>query len=580
MKMAGAGTEERKLSHGDVRRLSRGRKSNVRRSLSPAKVSIVIPVYNGARYLRSAVDSALRQTYAKLEVIVVNDGSSDDTEGVALSYEDRIKYITQENRGLGAALNAGIRVMTGEFFCWLSHDDVYRQDKIERQLDLYWQIGRSDIVLFTDYEMIDAAGNVIGRATFESIVDTNPMLALWGGSVEGSTVFCAKSSIDRFGAFDETLRFTADSALWMNWSENVHFVHMPECLVQKRVHADQLSAGAAAMVERDAFWQPRLEKTSPAERALLGGSSRRFLHGLAQFLEETRCDKAARRARELAGGAARPLVSIVLAVLNELELAERAIRSALAQSYPNIEVIVVVDKSAAGIERLKGIASEDPRVRVLRDDGRGPGAAKNLGIDLAFGEYIALLDHDDWFMPTKIAQQVSAMIDQGYLVSHTSYLAVYPARNLGPAVMHSGLQSGMLFPSIMSDCPIAATTSMIHCAIAAAGFRFSERYDLGADTVLWATIAREHRILGIDVPLTVIEWSDDTAAINLRKQRLGLKLIHDSYLADPVFAEFPKEIARLSTAMAAIDARLQCNADRGDTAELNADLIAQAFGRL
>ena len=101
------------------------------------KVSIIIPVYNGANYMREAIDSALGQTYQNTEIIVVNDGSCDDgaTDRIALSYGDKIKYIKKENGGVSSALNLGIQNMTGEYFSWLSHDDVYGPDKIKHQIE-------------------------------------------------------------------------------------------------------------------------------------------------------------------------------------------------------------------------------------------------------------------------------------------------------------------------------------------------------------------------------------------------------------------------------------------------------------
>ena len=91
------------------------------------KVSIIIPVFNGSNYLQEAIDSALAQTYKNIEVIVVNDGSDDHgaTENVAQKYEDRIRYFSKENGGVASALNWGIKNMTGEYFSWLSHDDIY-----------------------------------------------------------------------------------------------------------------------------------------------------------------------------------------------------------------------------------------------------------------------------------------------------------------------------------------------------------------------------------------------------------------------------------------------------------------------
>ena len=99
-------------------------------------VSIVIPVYNGSNYLKEAIDSALGQTYKNIEVIVINDGSTDDnlTRNIALSYVDDIKYYEKENGGVASALNFGISKMEGNYFSWLSHDDVYKLEKIEKQI--------------------------------------------------------------------------------------------------------------------------------------------------------------------------------------------------------------------------------------------------------------------------------------------------------------------------------------------------------------------------------------------------------------------------------------------------------------
>ena len=101
------------------------------------KISIVIPAYNASNYLAEAIDSALAQTYPNVEIIVVNDGSKDDgaTRAVALSYGDKIRYFEKENGGSSSALNVGIANMTGEWFSWLSHDDLYVPEKLEKQIE-------------------------------------------------------------------------------------------------------------------------------------------------------------------------------------------------------------------------------------------------------------------------------------------------------------------------------------------------------------------------------------------------------------------------------------------------------------
>ena len=99
-------------------------------------VSIIIPVYNGANYLGQAIDSALNQTYKNIEIIVVDDGSNDNgsTKAIANAYGERIHYYYKENGGTGAAINYGISLMHGEYVSWLSHDDLYKPDKIEKQV--------------------------------------------------------------------------------------------------------------------------------------------------------------------------------------------------------------------------------------------------------------------------------------------------------------------------------------------------------------------------------------------------------------------------------------------------------------
>jgi glycosyltransferase involved in cell wall biosynthesis len=101
-------------------------------------VSIVIPLYNGSNFLSEAINCALNQTYSNIEIIVINDGSKDDGAGrdVALSFGDKIRYFEQENGGVSAALNNGISKMKGEYFSWLSHDDLYTIDHIEKQVSM------------------------------------------------------------------------------------------------------------------------------------------------------------------------------------------------------------------------------------------------------------------------------------------------------------------------------------------------------------------------------------------------------------------------------------------------------------
>lgn len=205
------------------------------------KVSIVIPVYNGANYLREAIDSALSQTYPEIEIIVVNDGSTDGgaTEAIALSYGERIRYFYKENGGVSSALNVGINVMTGDYFSWLSHDDLYYPEKISTQVD-YLQKISGEVILYGHYEFIDPTGKHLGERIIRQF---NPKEfrreLIVGDPVNGCTVLIPHSCFARVGRFDERLRTIQDYDMWFRLAKDYRFVLIPQVLVKSRKHPEQ-----------------------------------------------------------------------------------------------------------------------------------------------------------------------------------------------------------------------------------------------------------------------------------------------------------------------------------------------------
>lgn len=104
-------------------------------------VSIITPCYNGEKLVSRYLESVLGQTYKNIELIIVNDGSSDDTEKIVLSYKDKFEkkgmklvYIYQKNKGLGGAINTGLKYFTGEYLCWADYDDFFRYDSVEKRV--------------------------------------------------------------------------------------------------------------------------------------------------------------------------------------------------------------------------------------------------------------------------------------------------------------------------------------------------------------------------------------------------------------------------------------------------------------
>ena len=224
-------------------------------------VSIIIPVYNGANYMKEAIDSALSQTYKNTEVIVVNDGSRDggETERIAKEYGDRIIYLSKENGGVSTALNMGIRAMKGEYFSWLSHDDVYTEDKIEKQVNaLKDKKNRASLVMCA-YSHIDKNSAPIGskprRAASEvqHLTWQQMLLSLFRtGPMSGCALLIPGAVFDKVGLFDETLRFYQDGFMWFRiFSEGYGVISIPDCCVMGRIHDKQLTQTGQAMFESD-----------------------------------------------------------------------------------------------------------------------------------------------------------------------------------------------------------------------------------------------------------------------------------------------------------------------------------------
>ena len=223
-------------------------------------VSIVIPVYNGSNYMREAIDSALAQTYERVEVIVVNDGSTDDTEQIALSYGERIRYFRKENGGVSSALNLGIKEMKGEYFSWLSHDDVYTPDKIEVQIDALRGLEEKNTLVLCKAELINKNSEPIQRRRRVRALPCGEVLPwntvlhhlLKNGSFNGCALLIPKTAFTVCGRFDERLRFNQDGFMWDKiFMSGFSLLCIPDVCVKNRIHSGQLTQRGQDIYHKD-----------------------------------------------------------------------------------------------------------------------------------------------------------------------------------------------------------------------------------------------------------------------------------------------------------------------------------------
>jgi glycosyltransferase involved in cell wall biosynthesis len=210
------------------------------------KVSIVIPTYNHGRFVVSAVESALAQSYASTEVLVVDDGSTDNTRDVLAAFAGRIKYIYQENRGLSAARNTGIRAATGEFIALLDADDMWLPEKLAVQMDVFSEYSDAGLVSCGNV-VIDALGRQVspGEARGVGGFRFRDLLRINGVS-GGSNAVVKRLCFDAVGLFDESLRSSEDWDMWLRIAMRYPVRFTQQILVKVRVGANSMSAAKNA----------------------------------------------------------------------------------------------------------------------------------------------------------------------------------------------------------------------------------------------------------------------------------------------------------------------------------------------
>jgi glycosyltransferase involved in cell wall biosynthesis len=207
-------------------------------------VSVIIPTYNSSRYLIPAINSVLLQTYQDFELIVVDDGSNDDTKEVIAPYLDRLTYIYQENKKYSGAKNTGIRASTGHYIAFMDSDDIWMNEKLARQVAILDQNPEA-VLTYCQAVFIDPDGQQIAfrgqqfcspEGTDLVIADMREELFLTTLVAPGSTMLVRRWAVEKAGLFDETHVYGEDWNLWVRIAPFGLFAYLPEVLSQYRVY--------------------------------------------------------------------------------------------------------------------------------------------------------------------------------------------------------------------------------------------------------------------------------------------------------------------------------------------------------
>lgn len=215
-------------------------------------VSVIIVVYNGEEYIKEAIESVLNQTYKNIELIVADDGSTDNTAEIVKNYSN-VKYIYQKNKGEGSARNLGMSIASGEYFAFLDADDLYKEGKIEKQVKILKENPHIDVV-YNDLEVVDENLNYINTLKSEGkYPKREDLLAmiLYRQVVQGPICMMIRKKCADEVKWNEKLIYTVDYEYTIKLAQKYNFKYIEEDLYVYRRHGKNLSNSHDATLKEE-----------------------------------------------------------------------------------------------------------------------------------------------------------------------------------------------------------------------------------------------------------------------------------------------------------------------------------------
>lgn len=419
-------------------------------------VSVVVPVYNAEKYLRRCLDSLCRQTLRNIEIVCVNDGSTDSSLQILQEYADsdsRVKIFSQKNGGEGAAKNAGISHSTGKYVAILDPDDYVDSDFYEKLACVALKNGT---IITKGESKIEKDGTVSkpawdlnswilgnagklpmfarfyfqhGTAVYEREFLIKNEITFGGTAVGADLIFLLKlgTRTESISIVPDTFHYYVQSSEGVSrtyndsyFNANLAYINICVDLLNTRNKFDAgyyvylkgrltqlLDTVLPQLVQSGSDFsaiKSFLEEATGIVKKIHGiknltdlfpaGDSSNAFAFLSFGMEEMLARAAFLCGSKFTPGA--PLVSVIVPVYNTEPYLRECLDSICGQTLRNIEIICVNDGSTDGsLSILEEYAARDPRVRVFSQENFGQGHARNVGLDLARGEYVYFMDSDD-----------------------------------------------------------------------------------------------------------------------------------------------------------------------------------------
>lgn len=481
------------------------------------KVSIIIPVYNGAKYVEQALNSALNQTYPNIEIIVVNDGSKDNTDDILQKYKKKVKYFKKENGGVSTALNLAIQKSTGKYFSWLSHDDLYYPTKIEEEM----KIITDKTIIMSDYDVIDENGNITKYEYLpHELIERHPEYALFKGYINGVSLLIPKQAFADAGLFAIDKHCTQDYYMWLAMIlKGYKFVHIPKILVSSRQHREQVTNTSPLMLsEGNQLWIDMMTKLPLKTKKKMSNTEYSFYKDMETLLKITPYQNAINFAKNMQKKLKSEInsdsivVSVIMVTTNESPASiNKAISSVLEQTHKNLELIIVNDNPSNYSKKDLNAFSKDKRIKYIENKiPIGLVYSRNKAIENTKGTYIEFITANTEYLKDKTTCQLTELLRCSKKFSHTSYIDMKSKKTID-----TSNQNGDLLRECINNCLITLPTIMIE-----KNLLLNHQFTFEEDKIFILSILEEEPIVAVEKALVKINMppSDtDTQVKNLKQ---------------------------------------------------------------
>jgi glycosyltransferase involved in cell wall biosynthesis len=372
-------------------------------------VSVIISSLNRAKMLNRTIDSVLQQSYANLEVIVVDGKSNEDVIDILKAYGDAICWISESDKGQADAYNKGLALSGGEIVCFLPDDDLLLPNAIEIAVNAFSKAPDWVAMVNGDAFLVDENDQTVGyrrgdQLSVEYLINRNPCRIIQPAT------FLKKDAVSQVGGWDTSVRYPIDFELWLRLLDRFgsQYVQVPLCSVRIHSESQSIAHPIPMMIELDRIRRRHGGKcvTEAVYRELRSIVScwikqkQEYSAPIAAFDQKN--DKDSKQFDGLT-------VSIIIASLNRAEMIGRTIDSALQQSYRNLDVIVIDGGSNDSVVQiLKGYGD---RIRWISEKDRGEADAYNKGLRLSRGEIVCFLPDDDLLAPNAAQMALNAFTE-------------------------------------------------------------------------------------------------------------------------------------------------------------------------